>query len=92
MHSGGNDYLCNAEKQLKITVMKEFMIIYTNLNNGKTLEGLTNAKDILSALLEAKSLCERFRTNGVPLEVINITEVVKQQWKEHNGCSNIHSL
>lgn len=57
--------------------MKKFMIIYANINNGKTLEGITNAKDILSALLEAKGLCKRFRTNGVPLEVVSITQIVQ---------------
>ena len=57
--------------------MKKFMIIYMNLKNKRTLEGLTSARDILGALLEAKSLCRRFSINGVPLEVVSITEIVQ---------------
>lgn len=57
--------------------MKKFMIIYMNIENGKTLEGLTSAKDILSALLEANGLCRRFNINGVPLKVVSITEIVQ---------------
>lgn len=57
--------------------MKKFMIIYMNLKNRKTLEGLTSARDILNALLEAKSLCRRFSINGIPLEVVSITEIVQ---------------
>lgn len=57
--------------------MKKFMIIYVNRKNGKTLVGLTNAKDILSALLEANGLCRRFNRNGVPLNVLSITEIVQ---------------
>lgn len=57
--------------------MKKFMIIYVNLDSRKTLEGITNARDILNAMLEAKSLCRRFSINGVPLEVVSITEIVQ---------------
>lgn len=56
--------------------MKDFMIIYKNVRDGKTLEGLTNAKDMLSALLEAETLCGNCIANGIQLEVCSITEVV----------------
>ncbi len=57
--------------------MKKFIIIYANPKNRKTLEGLTSARDILGALLEAKSLCRRCSINGIPLDVVSITEIVQ---------------
>ena len=71
-----NAYICKTEKQ-KITVMKNFMIIYKNLNNGRTLEGFISANKMLHALLEAENLCNAFKTSGIQIEVISITEIVK---------------
>lgn len=56
--------------------MKDFMIIYTNLKDGKTLEGFTNANDIHGALLEAENLCKTCKANGIALQVLSITEIV----------------
>ena len=56
--------------------MKNFTIIYKNLNNGKTLEGLTSANEMLHALLEAENLCNACKANGIQIEVISITEIV----------------
>lgn len=56
--------------------MKEFMIIYKNEKDGKTLDGFTNAKDMLIALLEAETLCKTCKANGIQLEVCSITEIV----------------
>lgn len=68
-------YICNTEK--KITVMKNFMIIYKNLNNGRTLQGLTSANKMLHALLEAEKLCNACKTSGIQIEVVSITEIVR---------------
>lgn len=56
--------------------MKNFMIIYKNVNNGRTLEGLISANKMLQALLEAENLCNTCRTNGIQIEVASITEIV----------------
>lgn len=70
-----NAYICNTEKPIKITVMKNFTITYKNLNNGRTLEGLTSANTMLHALLEAENLCNTCKANGIQIEVISITEI-----------------
>ena len=51
------------------------MIVYKNVNNGRTLEGLTSANEMLQALLEAENLCNTCRANGIEIEVVSITEV-----------------
>lgn len=56
--------------------MKNFMITYKNLNNGRTLEGLTSANKMLHALLEAEDLCNKCKANGIQIEVISITEII----------------
>ena len=56
--------------------MKKFMIIYKNLNNGRTLEGLTSANKMLHALLEAEKLCNACKASGIQIEVVSITEIV----------------
>lgn len=55
--------------------MKDFMIIYGNLKNGRTLEGLTSAENILDALLKARYVCNTFKINGIELEVVSISEI-----------------
>ena len=65
------------KNQLKITVMKDFMITYKNLENGKTLKGLTSANEILDALLKARCVCNTFKMNGIQVVVASITEIVK---------------
>lgn len=57
--------------------MKNFMIIYKNLNNGRTLEGLTSANKMLHALLRAENMCNVCKANGIQIEVISITEIVR---------------
>lgn len=79
MNFGNNVYICNTVKQLKITVMKNFMIIYRNLENKRTLEGLTSADKMIHALLKAEELCNVCRENGIQLEVVSITEIIKPQ-------------
>ena len=71
-----NSYICNTEINKKNTVMKNFMIIYKNLNNGRTLEGLTSANKMLQALLKAENLCNICKANGIQIEVVSITEIV----------------
>lgn len=56
--------------------MKNFMIIYKNLNNGRTLEGLKSANKMLHAMLEAEKLCNACKASGIQIEVISITEIV----------------
>lgn len=56
--------------------MKNFTIIYKNLNNGKTLEGLVSANKMFHALLEAENLCNACKANGIQIEVISITEII----------------
>ena len=56
--------------------MKNFMIIYKNVNNGRTIEGLTSANKMLHALLQAENLCNVCKANGIQIEVISITEIV----------------
>lgn len=56
--------------------MKNFMIIYKNVNNGRTLEGLISANKMLHALLEAENLCNACKTSGIEIEVASITEIV----------------
>ena len=55
--------------------MKNFMITYKNLNNGRMLEGLTRAKKMLHALLEAEKLCKACKASGIQIEVVSITEI-----------------
>lgn len=57
--------------------MKNFMIIYKNLNNGRTLEGLTSANKMLQALLEAEKLCSACKESGIQIEVVSITEIIR---------------
>ena len=57
--------------------MKNFMIIYKNLDDGRTLEGLISANKMLHALLEAENLCNALKTSGIQIEVVSITEIVK---------------
>lgn len=56
--------------------MKNFMIIYKNVKNGRTLEGLTSANEMLHALMEAENLCNKCRANGIQIEVVSITEII----------------
>lgn len=56
--------------------MKNFMIIYKNVNNGRTLEGLTSANKMLQALLEAEKLCNACKASGIQIEVVSITEII----------------
>ena len=58
--------------------MKDFMIIYGNLKNRETLEGLTSANKMLDALLEAENVCKICRENGIELEVVSITEMKRR--------------
>lgn len=55
--------------------MKDFMIIYKNLKDGKTLEGLTSANEMQDALLEAKNVCNTCKANGIEIELSSITEI-----------------
>lgn len=57
--------------------MKNFKIIYKNLNNGRTLEGLTSANKMLHALLEAEKLCNACKASGIQIKVISINEIVE---------------
>lgn len=57
--------------------MKNFMIVYKNLNNGRTLEGLTSANKMLHALLEAEKLCDACKASGIQIEVLSITKIVR---------------
>ena len=56
--------------------MKNFMIIYKNVNNGRTLEGLTSANKMLQALLKAENLWNTCKEKGILIEVISIIEIV----------------
>ena len=56
--------------------MKNFMIIYKNVKNGRTLEGLTSANNMLHALMEAEKLCNACKTSGIQIEVVSITKIV----------------
>ena len=55
--------------------MKNFMITYKNLNNGRTLKGLISANKMLRALLEAENLCNACKADGIQIEVVSITEI-----------------
>ena len=57
--------------------MKKFMVIYKNLDNGRTLEGLTSTNKMLHALLEAEKLCNACKANGIQIEVVSITEITR---------------
>lgn len=56
--------------------MKDFMITYKNLGNGRTLKGLTSANDILDALLKARNVCNTFKINGIQVKVESINEII----------------
>lgn len=55
--------------------MKDFMIIYKNFKEGKTLEGLTSANEMLDAVMEAENVCNTCKENGIQIEIISITEI-----------------
>ena len=60
--------------------MKDFMIIYKNLKDGDTLEGLTSEDKMIDALLKAENQCNTCKANGIQIEVVSITEI-----KRYNG-------
>lgn len=59
--------------------MKDFMIIYRKLKDGKTLGVLTSANRMLEALLEAENLCNICKANGIQLEIERITEIKRER-------------
>ena len=72
----GNTMILTNE-QLKITIMKQFMITFRNLKNGLTLDTLFNAKSESEALSDAERLCEKLGKHNIKLEIASINEFDK---------------
>lgn len=56
-------------------IMKKFIVTFKNLDNGKTLDNLYEADEMLNAMYDAESLCKKLKKHDISLKVISIYEI-----------------